>query len=392
MRPARLAGEEVARLVEGAAETEVGPHGGVLPRRLPAWARTRHDDPFFTLMELCPAGVRLRFVTRARTVHVQLHTTVVQPDGGGSPRPRFLAVTAGPDEVRSVPIPAGDVVVVDTSSVVQARETRQPSWVDVDVTRPDLGTPVELWLPHDCLVEVVAIHADDVVQPAPPDERLRWTHYGSSISHGFEAPTPDRTWPAHVAIAAGWRLHNLAFGGNAQLDPFVARMIRDTAADLVTLKVGINLVNADSMRRRAMLPSLHGFLDLVRDGHPSTPIVLITALACPVHEDAAGPSVTRDGRAAAAHRHLEADDGALTLAATREVLAQVHADRSPLDPHLHVLDGRSLFGADDTRHLYDGLHPDPEGLMLIARRFPSALATSLGNDAAILMRGGSRNG
>ena len=55
-----------------------------------------------------------------------------------------------------------------------------------------------------------------------------------------------------AAAALDWQLRNLSFAGNAQLDGFAARMIRDAPADLITLKVGINLVNADSMRERAL--------------------------------------------------------------------------------------------------------------------------------------------
>ena len=42
----------------------------------------------------------------------------------------------------------------------------------------------------------------------------------------------------------------------AQLDQFVARDIRDLQVDLVSLKVGINVVTADSMRERAFSKKL----------------------------------------------------------------------------------------------------------------------------------------
>jgi hypothetical protein len=46
-------------------------------------------------------------------------------------------------------------------------------------------------------------------------------------------------------------------------------MIRDAPADLITLKVGINLVNADSMRERTFRPAVHAFLDTIREGIPT---------------------------------------------------------------------------------------------------------------------------
>lgn len=98
-----------------------------------------------------------------------------------------------------------------------------------------------------------------------------WLHHGSSISHGSNAATPTGTWPAVAAARAGVELHNLGFGGSALLDPFIGRVLRDTAADLISIKLGINLVNTDLMRRRALGPAVHGLLDTVREGHPDTP-------------------------------------------------------------------------------------------------------------------------
>ncbi len=85
-----------------------------------------------------------------------------------------------------------------------------------------------------------------------------WVHHGSSISQGSNAATPAGTWASIAARAAGVGLVNLGFGGSALLDPFVARVIRDTPADLLSVKMGINIVNADLMRRRAFAPACTG--------------------------------------------------------------------------------------------------------------------------------------
>ena len=69
-----------------------------------------------------------------------------------------------------------------------------------------------------------------------------------------------------------------------------ARVIRDTGADLISPKIGINLVNADLMRVRAFGPAVHGFLDTIRDGHPETPLLVVSPTACPIHESTPGPS------------------------------------------------------------------------------------------------------
>lgn len=231
--------------------------------------------------------------------------------------------------------------------------------------------PVEIRLPHNARVELISLTVDGTIEPAPPSGR-RWIHYGSSISQGMDAVAADRTWPAAAASAPDWDLRDLSLAGNAQLDGFVARTIRDAAADIITLKIGINTVNADSFRERTFRPALHAFLDTVREGHPMTPVVLITAIACPIHENSPGPVVARpDGMAAAAIRSIEKDDGALTLARTREIIADVVASRG--DDALTCIDGRELLGAHEADRLYDRLHPDQLGLDLIAERFVAAM-------------------
>ncbi|MEV4165196.1 SGNH/GDSL hydrolase family protein [Nonomuraea dietziae] len=364
----------LARFVEGAAALEAGRHGGLRPRRLPPWARAQHDDTWFDLMEQAPTGVSLHFATNATLLRLRLHTRSLRPAGAGGARPHILAVVVDGAVTQHLVIPDGDVVIIGAGHRILGKEHRDPSVVTVDLDPDGRSKQVEILLPHDCAIELISLAADAPISPPSAGDAPRWTHYGSSISHGLEASTPDRTWPALVALRTGWRLRNMSFGGNAQLDPFVARMIRDTPADLITLKVGINLVNMDSMRSRTMLPALHGFLDLIRDDHPDTPVILISAIACPAHEHTPGPTVDRGGTAAGADRALESDDGALTLAETRRIMERVHADRSAADPHLHLVDGRTLLGEQDAGLLGDGLHPTEEGLDLIARRFQATAA------------------
>ena len=63
-------------------------------------------------------------------------------------------------------------------------------------------------------------------------------------------------------------LTSLGFGGQCHLDLFVAQTIRDLPADYISLKVGINIVNQNSLGRRAFASALHGFLDIDPRGSP----------------------------------------------------------------------------------------------------------------------------
>lgn len=354
------------RIVHGAASLEKGPGDGFAPHRVPAWARTQVDDALFAYAEACPGGVSLQFETDATSAQLTL-TSRVAAAVGTDPPPSLLVVRRGSVETE-VPLPPPTVVVIGTQlQIVEIQP--QPAQT---VRLPLYGDgPVEVLLPHNAHVELIAIEADGELHPHAGTGR-RWTHYGSSISQGLNALSVARTWPVAAATRLGWRLRNLSLAGNAQLDGFAARIIRDTPADIITLKVGINLLNADSMRERAFRPAAHAFLDTIREGQPDTPIVLVTALACPIHEDSAGPVVTSaDGMARAADRRVEQDAGALTLARSREILAEVAAARA--DPALTLIDGRELFGARDAHLLYDRLHPNQEGLDLIATRFVAAM-------------------
>jgi lysophospholipase L1-like esterase len=268
----------------------------------------------------------------------------------------------------------GDVIEVDLASGTTAFQPGPPHLTTV-AHLPAGSHRIEIWLPHNETVELVSLRADAQVHP-DPQHRLRWLHHGSSISQGSNAATPSGIWPAVAARSAGVDLHNLGFGGSAMVDPFLARVIRDTAADVISVKLGINVVNADAMRLRAFVPAVHGFLDTIRDGHPDTPLLLVSPIFCGIHEKTPGPGAfdmatigTDQVRFVATGRPEEVQRGALTLEVIRRELALLVERRS--DPNLHHLDGTALYGPADADELPlpDGLHPGPAAHLRIGDRF-----------------------
>ena len=167
-------------------------------------------------------------------------------------------------------VDGGDVLSIDMTTGERKMLTGEPGVVAFHGL-PARDKTVELWLPHNELTELVALRADAPARPVLAGERRVWLHHGSSISHGSNALTPTGTWPAITARTAGVDLINLGFGGSALLDPLTARTLRDTPADVISVKMGINIVNLDAMRLRAFTAATHGFLDTIRDGHPAAP-------------------------------------------------------------------------------------------------------------------------
>jgi hypothetical protein len=367
-------------LLRGALDLERTAHG-LLPHRLPARARAQCADGQLAMAESQPSGVRLVFRTRATAVEMDTLRT----------KTAYQGVPTGPDGVYDLlvdgrlagraSVTGGNVLMVDMTT--WSVENRPGPVGTVRFTGlPDREKDVEIWLPYNEKTHLVALRTDAPVEPVPDRGRKVWLHHGSSISHGSFAASPTTTWPALAAALGGVELINLGLGGNALLDPFTARTLRDTPADLLSVKIGINLVNADVMRLRAFGPAVHGFLDTVREGHPTTPLLVVSPILCPMHEDTPGPCVL--DFAALGEGKLEfcvlgdpaeRAAGKLTLNVIRDELARIVGQRSADDPHLHHLDGRELYGEQDFAELPlpDRLHPDAETHRRIAERF-AALA------------------
>lgn len=372
-------------LVRGAMELE-RTDAGILPHRLPSWARSEAADGQLAMVESQPSGVRLAFRTAASVIELDVRRTRVAY-AGLPPRPDGIVdlVVDGIPVGRSATT-GGIAVTVDTATGERSIDNGPVATLRFG----DLAAEpkhVELWLPHNETLEILGLRADAPVEPLDPGAPV-WLHHGSSISQGSNAASPLGTWPAVAARIAGVELTNLGFGGSALMDPFVARVMRDTPADVISLKLGINLVNTDLMRMRAFRPAVHGFLDTIREGHPTAPLIVVSPIFCGIHENTPGPGAfdpealgRGEMRFIATGDPAERAAGKLTLVSIREELARIVAERRPADPNLHYLDGLRLYGEQDSlaHPLPDGLHPDAETHRLIGERFAGqAFAGTLG--------------
>jgi hypothetical protein len=375
--------------VRGAVELERTPRG-LLPHRLPAAVRARYADAQLAMVEAQPAGVRLALRTRATAI--ELDTVPTRYSYTGLPaRPLGvydLLVDGRLTDQASAD--GGDTATVDMGTGATGYRAG-PAGTIRFTGLPDREKEVEIWLPHNERTELVALRTDVPVAPMPTEGRRTWLHHGSSISQGSNATHPTATWPALAAGLGRVELVNLGFGGSMLLDPFTARTMRDIPADLISVKIGINVVNADLMRLRAFTPAVHGFLDTIRDGHPTTPLLVVSPIFCPIHEETPGPgafdlaALSRGSvQFIATGDPADRASGKLTLRVIRDELARITAERRATDPNLHHLDGLELYGEPDHAELPlpDRLHPDTASHRRIGERFAERVFAAGGPFAA----------
>ena len=273
-----------------------------------------------------PVGVRVRLATSTRCLRLRVDPT---------DKDRQCDLVIDGRLVQSAALPAGQ------------------EWLEFEPLQAG-GRVLEVWLPvkSDDPTGLVALEVDDDASAEPaPDDRPRWTAYGSSITQCAAAHSPVRTWPATVAREAGLNLTCLGFGGACNLEPLVAMAIRDLPADFVSLKVGINVYGGGTLNAVTYPAAVYGLVRTIRQAQPTTPIALVSPIASPDRED----------RPNAVH---------LTLGDYREMTRRAAiALNERGDTHLYYFDGRELLGQADAHLLHDGLHPNGDGYELIAERF-----------------------
>jgi lysophospholipase L1-like esterase len=314
-------------LFEGAVSFDEN-SGGIEPVRLPVGGVSLFPSPDDRLMARArsASGVRLRFATDSRRLVLGVEPATTDEE------PRVVDLTR-------------DRALLATRTIASGASS-------IEIELPGGALPVyELWLHqfHPTRVESVGID-DGAIFAIPADRRPRWLTYGSSITMCRTATSPARTWPAVAARAHGLNLTSLGFGGECHLDPMVARVIRDLPADLITLKLGINVHGGASLGARSYPAAVIGLVSTIRERHPTTPIGVITSIISPERE--AAPNAV--GCTLEDYREMTRD------AARRMQQAG--------DERLVLFEGTGLFGESDAHLLPDGLHPNGEGYELIGAR------------------------
>lgn len=218
---------------------------------------------------------------------------------------------------------------------------------------------LELWLPQRSDFALQALEIDDGATIKPfEDIRPKWITYGSSITHCSTAGSPSLTWPALVARRRNLNLTNLGYGGQCHLDIQIARMMRDRPADYLSICAGINIYSG-TLSPRTFGPSLIGFVQLLREKHPMTPLALIS----PIYSFDRETTVNVVGWTLQDYRQAVAE------------AAQTLRDNG--DKQIIYIDGLQLFNEDLGHLMPDRLHPNAEGYIAMGENFLQHAAPNL---------------
>ncbi|MFI8293189.1 GDSL family lipase [Streptomyces sp. ms191] len=221
----------------------------------------------------------------------------------------------------------------------------------VTLRLPPGGGSFTVHLPESQAPVVLGLRADGgSLTPGP--RRPRWLVHGDSITEGWWSTRPAYSWPATAGRELGLDTVNLGFAGGARGELPLAEQLASLPGDLLTLAFGTNCWAAVPCSASLLYETTRAFVTLVRQGHPDTPLLLLSPVLRPAAETT--------GNA------LGATLGELR-AAMEDAARDLVADG---DEHLTLLPGLPLLTPDD---LADGLHPNDRGHARLASAVAGAL-------------------
>jgi lysophospholipase L1-like esterase len=284
-----------------------------------------------------PAGVRLEFVGDAEAVEIAYRTETDDFGYRGEGAGTTFALWRGGALVAEAPAVLGEGRI---------RLEASPSTSDERAI---------VYLPEGMKPTVLAIEAvGGTIEPAPPQRR--WIAYGDSIAEGWVASGPSGAWPAIAGRTHRLDVCNMGYAGSARGELVSAEHVAALEADVISITHGTNCWTRVPFSVDLMHATTAAFLDVVRQGHPKTPVVVSSPVVRPDAE--------------ATPNRLGA-----TLADLRRAMEEVARARVDAgDKRLTLVPGRDLIGAD---LLADGIHPGDQGHRVLARVIGDAVRDAL---------------
>jgi lysophospholipase L1-like esterase len=222
-------------------------------------------------------------------------------------------------------------------------------------TKLALGTGRDaaiVYLPEGMRPVILGVIGD--VEPAP--SQPRWVVYGDSVAEGWIASAPAMAWPAIAGRERAFDVVNMGYAGAARGEIPSAEQVAELDADAITIAYGTNCwirtAHSVGMAREGMV----AFLEIVRENHPETPIVVTSPIA---RLDA----------------ELTPNRLGATLEHIRDALEDAVRDRiSAGDVNLELVPGRHLVHESQ---LGDGIHPKDEGHRALAEAIGAVVSARL---------------
>lgn len=252
---------------------------------------------------------------------------------------------------------------LDDAPVVTHNQRNPKGEVRAEFPLPRKGTQTyTLYLPYVSRLEPIALGVPDGADISPVDPTPHiWAAYGDSITQGRTATDPGYTYVAQTAHLAELEPLNLGFRGWARGEPAAAKMLAAMEFDILSILMGVNVRVSSWLDAPAWRETFRNFIELVRLGHPTTPILVISILSC--HGDFTDATPDERGITVTALRQAE-----------HEVVAQRIADG---DRRIRLIDGSSIIGPNDAHIVPDGTHPNDTGMHRIATRIAPVLREML---------------
>ena len=272
-----------------------------------------------------PASVRLELVGDAQAVDIQYRTATGDLGYRGNAAGSTFAAFRGGQKVAEEEAVLGDGLV--------------RLFIPGEPFRPAV-----IYLPEGMMPTIYSITPlGGTIEPAAMQPR--WLVYGDAVAQGWLSSSPSMAWPAVVARKLGLDLCNLGYAGSARAETTSAALLADTPAEAITVAYGINCWNRIPHSTGLMAESIRAFLGVVRSGHPTIPVVVLSPLLRPDAE-------TVPNRLGA----TMADLRVAMEEAVRECMAAG-------DNNLFLVEGGSAVGEAD---LADNVYPGDEGHKRIA--------------------------
>ncbi len=284
-----------------------------------------------------PAGVRLELVGDAQAIDIAYRTATgslgYRGDGAGI----VFSVWRSGHKVCEEEAVLGDGLIrlslgdgsPDRSAVIYLPEGMQP-----------------------LVLSLTAVKGEIAPAPALP----RWLAYGDAVTQGWIASGPSQGWAAITARKSGLDLVNFGYAGSGQSEIISAEHLAGLQADVISVAFGAGSWTRAPHSAPMLFESVRTFLALVRNGHPATPIVVIS----PIRRTDAEHTPNKVGA---------------TLADLRDAVEAATRDRIVSgDTMLSLVGGEDIIGPE---HLADGIHPGDEGHKRIASAASKALGAAL---------------